>query len=95
MPPTGMDLYDRLCDVLDAETEEDLAYKLGVSVRQVQRVKAGFGKYQRRLLDLLLIAGWLTLDAPLDRQEAEERAAVHRSSRRLELHSRRNGPGTP
>lgn len=57
--PTPRDLYDRLVAVLAPESDEDLARKLELPLRTVQRMKSGEGPRFDRAVELLEIAGWL------------------------------------
>lgn len=89
--PTGRDLYDRLSELLGTETAEDLAHALGMSVRVVQRLKAGFGPNQELLLGLLDVAGWLNTNTRMGAAEARERAKMYGQFRRRERRARRDG----
>lgn len=96
--PTGRDLFDRLCEVLGAETEADLAHALGTNERDVQRLKKGFGANQQKLVDLFWIAGWLAPRSRISISEARERALLYNQARRLEKKNRvrrHSGSGEP
>lgn len=97
--PTARALYERLRELLlePGQTDEDLAYLLGTPVRDVSRLKNGFGPTQLKLIGMLDVAGWITPATALTADESRERAKVYAQSRRLQRQSRNNreGPGSP
>jgi transcriptional regulator with XRE-family HTH domain len=56
-------LIDRLMEVYDASSQEDLARRLGVPARRVSDYKAGKGMQFGRTIEFLERAGWLNTAA--------------------------------
>lgn len=92
--PTTKALVERLKEVYEIETDEDLARKLDVPVRTVGRWKAGGGMTYRRTIDFLNRVGWLAVSAErpsLAHLRAAERAAA--APQRASRASRRSQDG--
>lgn len=96
MSALGPKLYARLKELLMPENgDEELAYLLGTPVRDVARMKNGFGPNQQKLLGALMIAGWLNPDVQISSDEAKERAALYAAVRREDRRRRRPNEASP
>lgn len=85
MSVTPRSLYDRLVEVTDARTDEELARKLDEGLRTVQRLKAGNGVEFDRTIYLLGQAGWLTTNGVEPNVERARLLAVQMADRLEEM----------
>lgn len=73
--PSPQQLYERLLEVTQAGTDEDLARKLDMPLRSLQRLKEGRGASYERTVQLLSVAGWLAIEQPPLTPEEESEVA--------------------
>lgn len=72
---TPADLIERLRDVFQARSDEDLAARLGIPLRSLSNYKNGQEMSFSRAVELLELAGWLTVDDDVASPAAKIRQA--------------------